>query len=78
MLKNFETRKFMAILFAVAYVVFTGVAIFTGRSLPETFITLVATVVAYYFGKSTALDGAKEAETIIETEEKDNVDKGSK
>jgi len=61
MLKDFETRKFIAVVFAGAYVIYTGVAMFAGIHLPETFITLVATVVAYYFGKSTALDGSNNA-----------------
>jgi len=55
-MKNFETRKFMAVIFAAAYVIYTAIAMFTGTAVPETFITIVASVVAYYFGKSTALE----------------------
>ena len=56
MLKNFEVRKFIALLMTAAFIFYTGITVFTGKALPEYFAVMVASVISYYFGKSTALD----------------------
>ena len=56
MFKNFEVRKFIAIVMTIAFIIYTGVTVFTGIAMPEYFGVMVASVISYYFGKSTALD----------------------
>ena len=56
MFKNFGIRKFIAILFTIAFVLFAGVTMFTDKAIPEYFAVIATSVVSYYFGKSTALD----------------------
>lgn len=53
------TRKIIALGFSGTYVVFVGFCIFTNQSVPSEFVTIVSTVVGYYFGRSTALDVPK-------------------
>ncbi len=56
MSKNFEVRKCIAILMTIAFIIYTGVCVFTGKAMPEYFGVMAASVISYYFGKSTALD----------------------
>ena len=58
------TRKFIAILFACAYVAFSAFSMIAQCPLPEPFTSLAGLVIGYYFGKSTALDIPKKAEEI--------------
>ena len=55
------TRKFIAILFACAYVVFSAFSMIVQCPLPEPFTSLAGLVIGYYFGKSTALEVPKTA-----------------
>ena len=51
------TRKVMALSFSGAYIIMSMVCIWFDKEVPTEFIAIVSTVVGYYFGKSTALDG---------------------
>ena len=53
------TRKIMALGFSGAYILFVGFSVFTNIPVPSEFVAIVSTVVGYYFGRSTALDGPK-------------------
>ena len=59
MLKSLQVRKFIAVVLIIAFIVMSVLAFVLGRPLPEPFTMLVVSVVAYYFGKSTALEQPK-------------------
>lgn len=54
-----ETRKTIALAMAGAYILFNAYCIVTGKVIPTEFVTVVGTIIGYYFGKSTALDQPK-------------------
>ncbi len=58
-LKNFETRKIIALAMSAAYILFTAYGLISGKSVPDTFIAIVGPIIGYYFGKSTALESTK-------------------
>jgi hypothetical protein len=53
---NIEIRKTIALLFAIALILFTAAGMYFKVETPEPFKTVVIAVIAFYFGKSTALD----------------------
>lgn len=60
-MKNIETRKTIALAMAAAYILFTGYAMVTGKTVPVEFVAVVGPIIGYYFGKSTALEVPKKA-----------------
>lgn len=55
-MKKIETRKTIALVMSIAYILFTAYALITGKNVPDTFIAIVGSIIGYYFGKSTALE----------------------
>lgn len=53
------TRRIIALGLAFAYIIFIGYGMYANISVPAGFEMMVASVIGYYFGKSTALDKAK-------------------
>jgi uncharacterized membrane protein YfcA len=50
------TRRLIAIMVTVSYILITGYCIYAGKDVPSVFSTITGSVIGYYFGKSTALE----------------------
>lgn len=58
MLKNIETRKFIALFLTVVFGILAVAGFVSGKDIPVTVTAIISMVIGYYFGKSTALDKA--------------------
>ena len=63
MINNLPTRKIIALAFTLAIVIASLYCTVTGKQMDTTLITLGGGAIAYYFGKSTALEMPKVANT---------------
>lgn len=55
-MKGIETRKSIALFLTLIFGVLTVVGFITGKDIPQAVTPIIAMVIGYYFGKSTALE----------------------
>ncbi len=56
-MKKVETRKIIALTVTLAYILMNSYTIVVGKSMPDAYVAVTSSIIGYYFGKSTALEG---------------------
>jgi hypothetical protein len=54
--KDFGIRAILALILVTAAVIFVGISLYTGKNIPEAFMTMVGMVVQAYFMNRATLD----------------------
>jgi len=54
--RDLGIRAALSLILIVSAVVFVGISMFTGKTVPESFMVLVAAVVTYYFSNRSTMD----------------------
>jgi len=54
--RDFGIRAILALILVAAAVVFVGISLYTGKNIPEAFMTMVGMVVQAYFTNRATLD----------------------
>jgi hypothetical protein len=62
-MNKLPTRKTVTLFLTLIFGIMAVAAFIMNKDIPASFGTIIATVIGYYFGKSTALDVPKVVET---------------